>query len=177
MPITEILDPTGRESIREGSQLAPRLPSLNGARVGLIDNGKPNANLLLDAIARRLSARGAGASTVFVKENVGIPVDAATLDEIRESCDFVVAALGDCGSCSAGTAQDSLVLERHGIPAVSICSKPFAVTAHAMARSYGADGFEFIFTPHPVASLNADELDERAAVIVEDVVRVIVGAE
>lgn len=173
MSMKEVLDPTGEVISRLGTQFATRLKSLKGARVGMIDNGKPNADLLLDSISQGLLSQGVSSVHVFLKEHVGVPVNAATIDEIRESCDFVVAAIGDCGSCSAGTAQDSLVLEQNGIPAVSICTQPFAVTARAMAASYGAPEFEFLFTKHPVASLSGTELHERAEKIVDEVARVI----
>jgi hypothetical protein len=52
-------------------------------------------------------------------------------------------------------------LERQGVPAVSICTDPFALTAQAMARTYGFPGFEYVSIPHPVASLSAEGIRQR----------------
>ena len=54
MPIT-VLDPTG-QSEAEAPRLAPPLPSLKGALVGLLDNGKANADQLLGEVERLLRA-------------------------------------------------------------------------------------------------------------------------
>ena len=56
---------------------------------------------------------------------------------------------------------DGILLERQGVPAVSICTDPFKLTAQAMARTYGFEGFEYVSIPHPVASLDAEGLRRR----------------
>lgn len=168
-----ILDPRGAPAEVGATPGARRLDSLAGTTVALIDNGKPNAGLLLGAIAERLKAVGVETRHVFTKPYVGVVIDDATIEEIREASDFAIAALGDCGSCSAGTAQDSLILEQHGIPAVSICTRPFGVTAKAMAKSLGMPDFEVVFTDHPVASLNASEIEARADVIAPEIISIV----
>ena len=60
---------------------------------------------------------------------------------------------------------DGILLERQGVPAVSICTEAFKIPADAMARAYGFPGFQYVLVPHPVASLNAEEIRQR----VEDV--------
>ncbi|SFL44365.1 hypothetical protein SAMN04488085_11176 [Geodermatophilus ruber] len=47
------------------------------------------------------------------------------------------------------------------MPAVSICTEPFRITAAAMARTYGFPGFEYVEMPHPVASLSAEGIRQR----------------
>lgn len=171
--MTTILDPTGGVRAISEAAYAPRLAGLSGSRVALIDNGKPNARVLLSAIATALQSRGVLGAEVFVKPDVGVPVSPTDIDEIRQVADFAVSAIGDCGSCSAGTASDSVVLERQGIPAVSICTQPFAVTAKAIARMEGVPDFEFLLTRHPIASLDAAAIDQRAAELAEQIERVV----
>jgi len=60
---------------------------------------------------------------------------------------------------------DGILLERQGVPTVSICTDAFRVTGDAMARTYGFPGFEYVVVPHPVASLNAEEISR----LVDDV--------
>jgi signal transduction histidine kinase len=53
-------------------------------------------------------------------------------------------------------------LERAGVPAVSIITDAFDLTARAMARNYGFPGFEYVTVPHPVASLSAAQVRRLA---------------
>ncbi len=68
---------------------------------------------------------------------------------------------------------DGIVLERAGIPAVSICTSAFRITAEAMARSLGFPGYQYVTVPHPIASRTAQEIDEIAAAAVSEIVRVL----
>jgi hypothetical protein len=56
---------------------------------------------------------------------------------------------------------DGILLERSGVPAVAICTEPFRIPAGAMATAYGFPGYEFLLTPHPIASLSLEEVRER----------------
>jgi hypothetical protein len=59
------------------------------------------------------------------------------------------------------------------VPAVSICTDAFAVPARAMAKAYGFPGFEFVTTPHPVASLTREQIRERVRGLMPEVVRIL----
>jgi hypothetical protein len=59
------------------------------------------------------------------------------------------------------------------VPAVSVCTDAFTVTAQAMADAYGFPGFEFVTVPHPVASLGVPEIRARAADVLPDVLRIL----
>ncbi len=158
-----ILDPTGRGDVNQNPTLAPRSRPLAGATIGLLDNGKVNGANLLEAFGRLLGETEAvGEVRLFHKPYAGQPLDEDQLEEIASTCDFVVTAIGDCGSCSAATLADGILLEREGVPAASICTEPFAVTAAAMAQVQGFPGYRFVRTRHPVASLSQEELDDRA---------------
>jgi hypothetical protein len=68
---------------------------------------------------------------------------------------------------------DGIVLERAGIPTVSICTDAFVVTAEAMAQVYGFPGFQFARVPHPLASLDAEQIRTHAKDVVPDVLRIL----
>jgi hypothetical protein len=68
---------------------------------------------------------------------------------------------------------DGIVLERAGIPTVSICTDAFVVTAEAMAGVYGFPGFQFVTVPHPIASLDAEQIRTRAKDVLPDVLRIL----
>ena len=68
------------------------------------------------------------------------------------------------------------MLERAGIPAVSICTDAFRITAEAMASSLGFPGYEYVAVPHPIASRTDKELTEMARAALPEIARIL-GAE
>jgi hypothetical protein len=91
-----LLDPTGDGDRGEDTRLASRPRSLAGLRMGVLDNGKPNASAFLAAVATELR-RGwdVGSSTTYVKGYFGTPVEESQIRRILDECDFVVAGVGD----------------------------------------------------------------------------------
>ena len=65
------------------------------------------------------------------------------------------------------------MLERAGIPAVSLCTDAFKITAEAMANQMGFPGFRYVTLPHPVASRTEKEIDEMVRDALPDVIRVL----
>lgn len=68
------------------------------------------------------------------------------------------------------------MLERAGVPAVSICTDAFVIPAKAMADVLGHPEFQFVTIPHPIASLGEAEIETRVREIVDDVVRILTHA-
>ena len=65
------------------------------------------------------------------------------------------------------------MLERAGIPAVSLCTDAFKITAEAMANQMGFPGYQYVTLPHPVASRIEKEIDEMVRDALPDVIRVL----
>ena len=65
------------------------------------------------------------------------------------------------------------MLERAGIPAVSICSDAFRITAEAMADQYGFPGYQYVAVPHPIASRTEQELTEMARAALPEITRIL----
>jgi hypothetical protein len=174
-----ILDPTGRADVEAppppGLELAPRRPGLAGLRVGLMNNTKHNAGLLLAEIGELLAAEHAGTSVTVTqtKPNFAAPAPDDLIERYRRECDVVITGVGDCGSCSASAVADGILFERAGLPAAVICSDAFTVTASAMADLRGAPGYQYIVTAHPVAVLTAEQVRERAKQLLPEVVAVL----
>ena len=68
---------------------------------------------------------------------------------------------------------DGILLERAGLPAVSICTDPFVLTTRAMAKAYGFPGFEYVSIPHPVASLSEEQIQARVRDMMPDLLRIL----
>jgi hypothetical protein len=93
MPIT-VLDPTPGASPEPAGMAAP-LASLEGARVGLLDNGKFNVARFLDHVEQILRTEHGVREVVRRRKlNQNAPVTAALLADLV-TCDAVLSAVGD----------------------------------------------------------------------------------
>jgi hypothetical protein len=91
----ELLDPTV-EAAPQTLSYAPRVDSLRGKRVALVDNTKFNSDRLLQKIGEILKAQhGVAETRLWRKRNASVPVDEAVVAEIRGSCDAMIAGIGD----------------------------------------------------------------------------------
>jgi hypothetical protein len=91
----ELLDPTV-EAAPQTLSYAPRVDSLRGKRVALVDNTKFNSDRLLQKIGDILKAQhGVAETRLWRKRNASVPVDEAVVAEIRGSCDVMIAGIGD----------------------------------------------------------------------------------
>jgi len=70
---------------------------------------------------------------------------------------------------------DGILLERAGVPAVSICTEAFRIPGEAMAKAYGVPGYRFLLVPHPVASLDERQIAERVAATLGELVGIVAG--
>jgi hypothetical protein len=68
---------------------------------------------------------------------------------------------------------DGILLERRGVPAVSICTDKFHVTAVAMARLQGFPDYRFVEVPHPIASLSLVEVRNLARACLDEVLAIL----
>ena len=89
----QVLSPLGATSdtVRP---LARRQPSLAGLRIGVLDNSKPNADMLLGRVAERLAERAAGA-TIRRWQKPGASNPALMIVEIAGAADVVLTGSGD----------------------------------------------------------------------------------
>jgi hypothetical protein len=91
-----ILDPTGQSHSAGAAALAPRVRDLAGLRLSLLDNTKANAARVLQTLADQLRAQHhVGEVSTFTKSYFGTPVDEDRAQEIAQSCDAVLAGVGD----------------------------------------------------------------------------------
>jgi hypothetical protein len=91
----QIYDPTTEIAGRRIAY-APRPKSLEGLRIGLVDNTKHNSDQLLLRIAALLE-RDHGAKTHVIrrKHSAGAAPHAEIIEEFKSNCDVIVAGVGD----------------------------------------------------------------------------------
>lgn len=91
----DILDPLGGTAV-DAKALARRPAALTGAVVGILDNSKPNARVLLEQVADALRARhGARDVRVWGKPTSSQGAVPGVLDEIAAACDVALTASAD----------------------------------------------------------------------------------
>ena len=88
-----ILDPTSERSPAQRERL-PRLDSLAGRTVGLLDISKARGDVFLDRLEQRLREHGAEVAR-YKKPTFTKPAPPDLLQEIAVQCDAVVEALAD----------------------------------------------------------------------------------
>ena len=91
-----LLDPTGESDLATNTSLTPRLRSLRGLRLALLENTKPNGAVLLRHVGQQLQDRyGLREVRMFRKGYFGTPVEESVVQQILRNSDFAVAGIGD----------------------------------------------------------------------------------
>ncbi len=88
-----VLDPTGERTAPHREPL-PRVESLAGRTVGLLDIAKPRGDVFLDRLAERLTERGASVRR-YAKPTFTKPAPVDLRHEIAQQCEVVIEALAD----------------------------------------------------------------------------------
>ncbi len=88
-----LLDPTSEKDPAQRTQL-PRLQSLTGLSVGLLDISKARGNIFLDQIQTHLEKHGVNVKR-YTKPTYTRPAPVALQQQIATECDAVIEALAD----------------------------------------------------------------------------------
>ena len=91
----QLLDPTV-PGTQPDNRRAPALTNLEGCTIGLLSNGKLNADKLLTQTAEMLAARyGGKVLPIQHKNNASAPAPAELLTNLAPECDYLLTAAGD----------------------------------------------------------------------------------
>jgi len=156
-----VLDPT-QEPAGSATQhaMAPRLSTLTGKTLGLWSNQKLNATKLLDMISAELQTQ----FSFKVVRGIYDPCMIMPADGWGEvdTCDAVILANGDCGSCSTSGIANAIELEKRGIPSLLVSTPPFLEAAKTIAELRGMPQIQWAIVDHPIGSLKEDALGQHA---------------
>lgn len=171
----ELMDPSGALKVTT-FEVAKRLKDVKGLRVGLLDNGKTNADKFLGMVGEILVRKyGVGQVKMFHKDALSKPAPQEVLDALVKESDFAVTGIGDCGSCSTNSVHDGISIEKMGIPAVAVCTEAFLPGLDALCRMRGMPSYKFAVVPHPLGVLFDDELRGRAELAAPQVIQIVLG--
>lgn len=150
---------------------APRLKTLKGVTIGLLDNAKPRADVILSLAKEFLEAEGANVTIYEFKPQLSKPLPIEQIENLAKA-DAVVGALGDCGSCSTGLAKDAVALEKRGVPTATVYTPIFGSSAYFNALGQGLPDLPitFINTPTGLAGdLPEDAIREYTKPILKEI--------
>jgi hypothetical protein len=158
----------------EPAALAPGPNVLTGLRIGVLDNGKPNAGLLLGRVGEQLAAR-TGATLVLVTEkgpgaNAATPCTEAVFERLRSECDVVLTGSADCGSCTSWSVHDTIQLEHSGTPTVVATTTRFVELTRMVAAGFGVPEARVAVFPHPLGGTDDETIIAWADAAVDEVV-------
>src|SRR4051794_21306578 len=162
----------------ELARLAPSPPSLSGLRIAVLDNGKPNADVVMTRAAESLAAR-VGASVALVTKkgpqglsaNAAIPCAPDIFERLLAESDIVITGAADCGSCTAYSVTDAIELEKVGKPAVVVTTTKFAPIAETLSASFGLADTRRLVLPHPIGGTDQPTLDSWADAAVDELIK------
>jgi hypothetical protein len=90
-----LYSPEGRQ-VSPGIAAMPRPRSLQGLRIGLLDNTKAPVDQMMAHLGLRLRERIEGVEVFYVsKQHPSLPAEPEVLQALRANADVVVNALGD----------------------------------------------------------------------------------
>lgn len=90
-----VVDPSGLEPPIGARPVSARLTSLEGTRVAVLSNGKPNAGHVVGTVARSLAERfGATVSLTVEKPNSSLPASDEVLARLQ-AVDAALVGVGD----------------------------------------------------------------------------------
>lgn len=68
---------------------------------------------------------------------------------------------------------DGAIFEKRGVAAASIITAPFKLTADSMAQRHGFSGYRYAVLPHPIGNLRPDQVRQRAAEVLPQVLAIL----
>ncbi len=167
----------------ESWTLAPSPGSLSGLRIGVLDNGKPNAAFVLAYAARRLAADTGAQVTLVTKKgpfgmsaNAAIPMSPDIFERLIDETDIVLTGLADCGSCTAYSVSDAIDLEKVGKPAVVVTTTRFEPIAVTLSASFGLADVRKLVLPHPLGGTAEPTLRTWVDAAADRTVQLLTGA-
>lgn len=159
------------------AERADRPASLRGLRLGVLDNGKPNSDRLLDLLSATLVEKfGVRVVTSARKPAIGRLAPSDMVEELIASSDVIVTGVGDCAGCCSCTIADAVTFEQGGVPVAAVCTSEFVTAAALAATSAGLPGYEVAVLPHPFGSCTDSLLTERAFSITDRIAALLTDA-
>jgi hypothetical protein len=148
-------DPTA-ETTSALRERAKPLNGLDGKTVALMDIGKMRGDEFIDQLEMLCAADGIAVRRFRKPTNTRV-APREMIEDIAASCDAVVIALSDCGSCTSCSTHDLNDLDKRGLAGVSVLTEEFRQAFDSQRSAIGFDAAS-IYVPHPMQNRSTTEL-------------------
>jgi hypothetical protein len=155
-----VLSPVGTPPRISKKPAAPRLESLDGKTVYLVDCRFDDSIELLKQVAAWFAAHMPSVQTRIVSLSATYQKDdPKTWDEIKDNGDAAIIGVGHCSNCAPAVTTHAITLEtKYGVPTVALHTDKFDKVVASVAKMAGLPEAPRAFVPQPVMGKTAAEL-------------------
>jgi hypothetical protein len=155
-----VLNPMGYPPEITRKSAAPRLESLDGKTIYLVDCRFDDSIELLKQVQAWFAEHMAGVSTKIVSLSAYYGHDdPATWDEIKANGDAAIVGVGHCSTCAPAVSTHAITLDtKYGVPSVALHTDKFDKVVKSVTKMAGLPGAPSVFVPQPVMGKTAEEL-------------------
>lgn len=163
-------DPTAETASVLRGRVSP-LANLTGKTIALMDIGKMRGDEFIDRLEQLCRVRGIATRRYKKPTNTRV-APREMIDDIASSCDAVIIALSDCGSCTSCSTHDLNDLDKKGLPGVSVLTEEFRQAFESQKSAIGLDAAS-IYVPHPMQNRATAELHAFAEQAIDEILAAI----
>lgn len=155
-----VLDPRGIPPEVKAKTAAPRLSTLEGKTIYLVDSRFDDSANLLKQIAAWFADHMPGVTTKLVQMASTYAKDDPDLwSEISENGDAAIVGVGHCSTCAPAVSTHAVTLEtKYGVPAIAVHTEKFNRVVQSVVRVAGLPQARLVFVPQPVMGKTDEEL-------------------
>jgi hypothetical protein len=148
-----VLRPQGKPSPIQFMSMAPRLGSLEGKTIYIVDMNFPRTHQFWEEMQQMLSSRHPEA-TWLLRTKIGTYFhnDPDLWAEIKEKGDGVIMGIGQLDTCAPSVIIFCSILEELGVPTAPVITEAFPGLIKRFAYKKGMPELRFTFVPHPFAN-------------------------
>jgi hypothetical protein len=148
-----VLRPQGKASPIQLMPMAPRLDTLKGKTVYIVDMNFPRTHQFWEEMQKMLISRYPEATWVLrTKIGTYFHNDPKLWAEIKEKGDGVIIGIGQLDTCAPSVIIFCSILEKLGVPTAPVVTQAFPGLIKNFAYKKGMPELRFTFVPHPFAN-------------------------
>ena len=155
-----VLSPVGTPPKITKKAAAPRLESLDGKTIYLVDCRFDDSIELLKEVAAWFAVHMPAVKTRIVSLSATYQKDdPKTWNEIKANGDAAIIGVGHCSNCAPAVTTHAITLEtKYGVPTVALHTDKFDKVVASVAKVAGLAEAPRAFVPQPVMGKTAAEL-------------------
>jgi hypothetical protein len=155
-----VLNPMGYPPEITRKSAAPRLESLDGKTIYLVDCRFDDSIELLKQVQAWFAEHMSGVSTKIVSLSAYYGHDdPETWAEIKANGDAAIVGVGHCSTCAPAVSTHAITLDtKYGVPSVALHTDKFDKVVKSVTKMAGLPGAPSVFVPQPVMGKTAEEL-------------------